>query len=159
MSDPDCLLCHAERVTEWHLEDDDCWIADCVVCMTPMIVWRTHGLPDADLEAALLDRLGTIAAARYGAEGYYVDGERRRIPTTGTRTLGRWVGSSIRRASCSDVSDRFRPIQHPSRPGYQCATPEAQGLTASQDASVRSCERSSTYGHGSSMTASVSEPP
>ena len=44
--DEGCLLCSAQRVTEWHLEDDDCWVADCLVCMTPMIVWRTHGLPD-----------------------------------------------------------------------------------------------------------------
>ena len=76
MSAP-CLLCDAERVTEWHLEDEDCWVADCSVCM---IVWRTHGLPDPKLEAALLGRLERIAAARYGDEGYWVDPERRRIP-------------------------------------------------------------------------------
>jgi hypothetical protein len=75
-----CLLCAAERVTDWHLEDDDCWVADCLVCMTPMIVWRVHGLPDTDLEASLLERLGTIAASRYGVDGYYIDAERRRIP-------------------------------------------------------------------------------
>ena len=75
-----CLLCSAERITPWHHEDDDCWIADCMVCATPMIVWRTHGLPDPDLEAGLLSRLEAVAAARYGAEGYWVDGERRRIP-------------------------------------------------------------------------------
>jgi hypothetical protein len=78
--DEACLLCTAERVTEWHLEDDQCWVADCVVCMTPMIVWRTHGLPGPELEASLLGRLGRIAAARYGDDGYYVDAERRRIP-------------------------------------------------------------------------------
>jgi hypothetical protein len=79
-SPSDCLLCNAERVTDWHLEDEDCWVADCMVCMTPMIVWRAHGLPDAKMEAALLGRLERIAAARYGEEGYYIDGERRRIP-------------------------------------------------------------------------------
>jgi hypothetical protein len=75
-----CLLCAAERVTEWQLEDDDCWVADCLVCMTPMVVWRIHGLPDPGLEASLLARLGTVAASRYGAEGFYIDLERRRIP-------------------------------------------------------------------------------
>ena len=79
MSDA-CLLCSAERLTSWHLEDEDCWIADCTVCMTPMIVWRTHGLPDPDLETALLGRLERVAAARYGEEGFWVDPERRRIP-------------------------------------------------------------------------------
>jgi hypothetical protein len=74
------LLCSAERLTEWHYEDADCWVTDCIVCMTPMIVWRTHGLPEPSVESALLVHLERIAAARYGAEGFYVDGERRRIP-------------------------------------------------------------------------------
>ena len=76
----DCMLCAAEPLTDRLYEDDGCWVGDCVVCMTPMVVWRTHGLPDADLEAALLAHLERVAAERYGDEGYYVDGERRRIP-------------------------------------------------------------------------------
>ena len=76
----DCMLCSAELLTDRLHEDEDCWIADCVVCMTPMVVWRTHGLPEAAQEAALLAHLERVAAARYGDEGYYVDGERRRIP-------------------------------------------------------------------------------
>lgn len=79
-SEDGCLLCRAERVTAWHYEDHDCWVADCLVCRTPMIVWRVHGLPDRDLERDLLGRLGEVAAARYGADGYWLDGERRRIP-------------------------------------------------------------------------------
>jgi hypothetical protein len=75
-----CLLCDAERVTEWHFEDDECWVADCLVCATPMIVWRTHGLPARDVEARLLSRLRRVASDRYGDDGYWVDGERRRIP-------------------------------------------------------------------------------
>ena len=76
----DCLLCRAERVTAWHFEDDRCWVADCIVCATPMIVWRSHGLPERDEEAELLDRLEVVAAQRYGPEGYWLDPERRRIP-------------------------------------------------------------------------------
>jgi hypothetical protein len=76
----ECLLCSAERVTDWFHEDDDCWVAECLVCRTPMIVWRTHGLPDPQHEARLLAHLERVAAERYGDEGYYVDGERRRIP-------------------------------------------------------------------------------
>jgi hypothetical protein len=75
-----CLLCDAERISDWHFEDEDCWVADCIVCATPMIVWRTHGLPEARLEARLLSRLERVAAARYGDEGYWLDAERRRIP-------------------------------------------------------------------------------
>lgn len=75
----DCLLCSAERLTPWHFEDSDCWIADCAVCMTPMIVWKTHGLPGDPLEQALLARLAEKAASVYPA-GFWLDGERRRIP-------------------------------------------------------------------------------
>jgi hypothetical protein len=74
-----CQLCAAERLTVWHFEDDQCWVTDCIVCGTPMIVWRSHGLPDADGERALLERLQTIAAQRYPA-GFWIDGERRKIP-------------------------------------------------------------------------------
>jgi hypothetical protein len=73
------MLCRAERVTPWHFEDEECWVTDCLVCRTPMIVWRSHGLPDADVESRLLARLEDIASARY-PDGYDVDGERRRIP-------------------------------------------------------------------------------
>src|SRR5918996_5161288 len=62
----DCLLCAADRVTPWLHEDDECWIAECLVCRTPMIVWRSHGLPDPDLEASLLEQLERVAGARYG---------------------------------------------------------------------------------------------
>ena len=79
MSD-ECLLCAAERVTDWLHEDDDCWVAECMVCRTPMIVWRTHGLPDPKHEAQLLAHLERVASERYGADGFWVDGERRRIP-------------------------------------------------------------------------------
>jgi hypothetical protein len=76
----DCLLCRAERVTAWHFEDDECWVADCLVCATPMIVWRSHGLPEPTDQTRLLERLEVVAAERYGAEGYWIDPERRRIP-------------------------------------------------------------------------------
>jgi hypothetical protein len=78
--DEACLLCSADRLTDWHLDDADCWVADCIVCMTPMIVWRIHGLPDPQLERTLLGRLEQVATERYGDGGFWVDPERRRIP-------------------------------------------------------------------------------
>jgi hypothetical protein len=76
----ECQLCDAEALTDRLHEDDDCWVADCVVCMTPMIVWRPHALPPSEVETALLAHLERIAADRYGADGYWIDPERRRIP-------------------------------------------------------------------------------
>ena len=75
-----CPLCDAERVTAWHFEDDVCWVADCMVCATPMVVWRPHGLPDDWVERTLIERLSEVAAGRYGPEGFWIDGDRRRIP-------------------------------------------------------------------------------
>ena len=92
----ECLLCSAERVTPWLFEDEVCWIAECLVCRTPMVVWRAHGLPDEELEAMLLERLGAVARDRYGEDGVLDRRERRRIPTTGTRTRARRAGSSTR---------------------------------------------------------------
>lgn len=77
--DDACLLCAAERVSTWHYEDDEAWVADCIVCLTPMIVWREHALPDEATEARLLDVLGRVAALRY-PQGHRIDGERRKIP-------------------------------------------------------------------------------
>ena len=45
-----------------------------------MVVWRTHGLPETELETDLLGRLENIATDRYGKDGYWIDPERRRIP-------------------------------------------------------------------------------
>jgi len=80
MSQRDCLLCAAERVTDWFHEDEDCWVAECMVCRTPMVVSRAHGMPDARREAAMLTHLEEAAASRYGDGGYWLDPERRRIP-------------------------------------------------------------------------------
>lgn len=81
--DPECLLCRAERISPWHHEDDVCWIADCVVCATPMVVWRGHGIDPSDEERGhMLAQLDRVATAAFGAShgGYWEDGDRRSIP-------------------------------------------------------------------------------
>ena len=56
------MLCAAERITPWYHEDEVCWIADCEICATPMVVWRWHGVdpPAAELEH-MLGRLADVA--------------------------------------------------------------------------------------------------
>ena len=46
-----CDLCRAKKITPWYHEDEICWIAECDICETPMVVWRRHGVtpPAADL--------------------------------------------------------------------------------------------------------------
>ena len=60
----ECLLCRAERLTTWYFESAECWVADCMVCATPMVVWRAHGLPSEERERELLDLLSKTAAER-----------------------------------------------------------------------------------------------
>ncbi len=78
--DSDCLLCKAESLTARHFEDDECWVADCMICATPMVVLRAHAMPEPEAEARLLAHLERVAASRYGEDGYYVDERMRRIP-------------------------------------------------------------------------------
>ena len=73
---PGCMLCEAERITAWLFEDDRCWAAECLVCRTPMVVWRPHGLPDAALELELLAVLERLAIERWGPGGYWIDRHR-----------------------------------------------------------------------------------
>lgn len=77
--DPDCPLCRADRITHWYHEDDLCWIADCEICATPMVVWKEHGQPDGDLRERMLATLSGIGE-RVFAQGIWLDGEMRRIP-------------------------------------------------------------------------------
>ena len=51
-ADRACELCDAARITEWHHEDETCWVADCEVCGVPMVVWKHHGHepPEADVD-------------------------------------------------------------------------------------------------------------
>lgn len=77
-----CELCEAARFTHWYHEDDICWVADCEVCDTPMVVWRHHGTePPAEHVQHMLDRLAEAADARFGAGEWSYDRTMRQIPT------------------------------------------------------------------------------
>ena len=80
MSEDDCLLCRAEQVTARLFEDEECWVADCMVCATPWVGGGVPGPPDRVVLARPLEHLARHAATRYGDEGYWVDGRMRRIP-------------------------------------------------------------------------------
>ena len=97
---PGCELCDAERMTHWYLEDDLCWVADCDICDTPMVVWWSHGLPSEDVESELLTRLRDVASRLYGPDGFWVDGFRRNIPDhwhAHARPAGGFFGDATRR--------------------------------------------------------------
>ena len=78
--DADCDLCIALKLTPWLYEDEECWIAECMICATPMVVWKPHGMPDDVTEQRLLTRMGEIADTFYDGGGWWADGNRRNIP-------------------------------------------------------------------------------
>ena len=75
-----CELCAADRMTTWWFEDDLCGVAECDACGVPMVVWKTHDpAPPADVKAALLDRLRSVAD-EHGPRNYWIDDRLRTIP-------------------------------------------------------------------------------
>jgi len=76
-----CELCEAAKLTKWYFDSEICWVADCEVCDTPMVVWRQHGIDpsEADLKH-MLDHLGHAADERFGEGGWAFDRVMRQIP-------------------------------------------------------------------------------
>src|SRR3546814_3042716 len=61
----DCDLCEAAKITHWFHEDDVCWIAECEICDTPMVVWRWHGVdPDDTAMQHMHAQLARVAGDR-----------------------------------------------------------------------------------------------
>ena len=74
-----CDLCEAAKITHWFHEDDVCWIAECEICDTPMVVWRWHGIDPCEAELAHMHtELARVSASVF--EAHYVDDNMRNIP-------------------------------------------------------------------------------
>jgi hypothetical protein len=68
-------------MTTWYLEDEVCWVADCEVCDTPMVVWQRHGAkPPPDQVEHMLGVLDRVATDRFGQGGFTIDQVMRQIP-------------------------------------------------------------------------------
>lgn len=76
-----CELCEAAPITKRYFEDDVCWIADCEICLVPMVVWRSHDpVPPADTKALLHERLTVVADEVLGEGTWRIDDHMRNIP-------------------------------------------------------------------------------
>ena len=97
--DPRCDLCEAARITPWFHEDDVCWIAECEICATPMVVWRWHGTePSDEHRSHMMEHLARVATEVFGE--HYVDGHMRNIPDhfhAHARPKGGFFGHGFRR--------------------------------------------------------------
>jgi len=77
----ECPLCVAQRITTRYYADDECWIADCLICHVPMVVWRHHDpTPPASVREELRDQLSAVADEVFGADEWYYDDHMRNIP-------------------------------------------------------------------------------
>ena len=77
----DCDLCQAAIITTRYYEDDLCWIADCEICLVPMVVWRTHSPnPPEELKQDLHKALAKVADEVLGEGGWSLDDHMRNIP-------------------------------------------------------------------------------
>jgi hypothetical protein len=96
---PTCDLCEAARITPWFHEDDVCWIAECEICATPMVVWRWHGTePPPEHRAHMESELTRVGTEVFGE--IYLDGHMRNIPDhfhVHARPKGGFFGHGIRR--------------------------------------------------------------
>lgn len=79
--DPDCELCLELKLSEWFHADDECWVAECIICSVPMVVWRRHvAAPPDEVKARLHDRLRAVVAEHFLYEPW-IDDDMRQIPT------------------------------------------------------------------------------
>ena len=75
-----CELCEASEFTEWFYQDDECWIAECDSCVTPMVVWRVHSpAPSDEVKARLHAKLAAVIEAQFDFV-HRVDDNMRNIP-------------------------------------------------------------------------------
>lgn len=76
-----CELCEGAVITTRYVEDELCWIADCEICLVPMVVWREHdALPSPDLKRELHERLAAVADRELGVGNWTIDDHMRNIP-------------------------------------------------------------------------------
>lgn len=76
-----CDLCEAARITEWHHEDEICWVADCEVCGVPMVVWKRHGnAPPGEEVDHMIGELTRVAEQIFSGASFNIDRVMRQIP-------------------------------------------------------------------------------
>ncbi len=68
-------------MTTRYFEDEDCWIADCLICRVPMVVWREHDAsPSSEVRQGLLASITVVAEEFYRGREWYYDDHMRKIP-------------------------------------------------------------------------------
>jgi hypothetical protein len=76
-----CELCEAASITTRYYEDEECWIADCLICRVPMVVWRVHEptVPE-EVRDRLIGCLTSVAESFFEGCAWHYDDHMRNIP-------------------------------------------------------------------------------
>ncbi len=78
---PGCELCEAAVTTKRYFADETCWIADCEICLVPMVVWREHDAnPPPAVKAHLHEMLSVVANEEFTDTTWRIDDHMRNIP-------------------------------------------------------------------------------
>ncbi len=76
-----CDLCEGAVITTRYFEDEVCWIADCEICLVPMVVWRVHDpSPPVATKDQLVAALTKVANEELGEGTWSLDDHMRNIP-------------------------------------------------------------------------------
>ena len=76
-----CELCDDEALTTRYVEDAEYWIADCLVCHVPMVVWRRHDpAPPPSVRERLIEAITPVARDFFATTAWYYDDHMRKIP-------------------------------------------------------------------------------
>ncbi|MEO9181003.1 MAG: hypothetical protein ABI298_05070 [Acidimicrobiales bacterium] len=76
-----CDLCEGAQITTRYFEDDLCWIADCEICLVPIVVWREHDAsPSDEVKERLVAALTKVADEEIGEGQWSLDDPMRNIP-------------------------------------------------------------------------------
>jgi hypothetical protein len=68
-------------MTTRYFDDEQYWIADCLICRVPMVVWRRHdSAPPPEVRDVLRAHLSEVADRFYGSRDWYYDDHMRKIP-------------------------------------------------------------------------------
>ncbi len=76
-----CELCADESLTTRYAQEPEYWIADCLVCRVPMVVWRRHDpSPPTPVRERLVQAITPVAEDFYRGAAWYYDDHMRKIP-------------------------------------------------------------------------------
>ena len=75
-----CDLCNLDKLTEWHHEDEEIIVFDCVSCHVLQVICKEHTMnPPTGIRIKMRKALVKAARSVYGHDNFYIDKNQRKI--------------------------------------------------------------------------------